>query len=650
MPRYAHVAFNIPARRSFSYELPEAAACGIGYRVVAPFGSTSRIGYVIGADDRPPEGDFKLKCVEKVIDAEPLFDEEQVQLAEWVSKMYICSLGEALAAMLPGAKRESKISVIDENDMTPPEKIHLSDEQKSAVAKITELPAGMFYLYGVTGSGKTEVFLQAAGCTLKEGKSVIYLVPEISLTHQVIDTVRLRFGELAAIIHSGLTPSQKLEQWRRIRKGDATIVVGARSAVFSPVRNLGLIIIDEEHESSYKSGATPRYHARQVAMHRCSVSGSRLVMGSATPSVEAFYLMNKGRINALNLSQRLSGGRMPEISIVDMKKEKGSISGKLALEIRNTYREHRQTILFLNRRGFAYFFHCRTCGYEMKCRQCSVALTYHKSRNRMLCHYCGFTTAPAEICPACGSLDIGYSGFGTEKIEEDVRTMFPELRIERLDTDSVGKRGSMRQLLADFKAGEIDLLLGTQMVAKGLNFPGVKLVGIILADTSLHLPDFRAAERTFSLAVQVSGRAGRYFPDGKVIIQTFRPEHDAIKCAASGAIHDFYNRELSIRESLGFPPFSRLFRIVFRGKNKGKVESSIRNFTRRLIHAVRNTAEVAGPAECPLTLISGNYRYQILARTNRFSESHSTLRMTLAAFTPPAGVYIETDIDPVSLL
>jgi primosomal protein N' (replication factor Y) len=379
----------------------------------------------------------------------------------------------------------------------------------------------MFYLYGITGSGKTEVFLRAAEEMLREGKSVIYLVPEISLTHQTADAIGKRFGKAAATIHSGMSPSARLSEWIRLRNGpggsdglnesggQAAIVVGPRSAVFAPVKNLGLIIIDEEQDGSYKSGNTPRYHARQTAMKRCAAEGAKLLMGSATPSAEAWKLMTEGVIKRLDLTRRLSGGSTPLVSPVSLEKTEGCLSAELREEIRVTARMKRQTILFLNRRGFAYFYHCRSCGYELTCKHCSVSLTWYKSRNRAMCHYCGYSVTPPSACPQCGSLEAGFSGFGTEMIEEEVRKTFPELRVLRIDADTTEKKGSLKKALDLFRAGEIDILLGTQMVAKGLNFPGVRLVGVVLADTGLHLPDFRAAERTFSLVVQVAGRAGR---------------------------------------------------------------------------------------------------------------------------------------------
>lgn len=647
---WVQVVFNIPVDRAFTYTTTEEVP--FGTRVVAPFHGRNLNGYVVGTEPlSEEEASLQLKPLHRVLDREPLFNQEYLELARWVADRYYASLGEALAAMLPGGKKETEVPLFEdageEVAVLPPP---LSSEQEQAVKEILSEEGGMYYLFGITGSGKTEVFLRVAEATLLEGRGVIYLVPEIALTGQVVRAIRERFGSKAAVLHSRLTPSQRLTEWRRVLRGEAPLVVGARSAVFAPHPRLGLIILDEEHEGSYKSGSSPRYHARQVAMKRCALSKARLVMGSATPSVEAYYLMQKGEIRGIRLTRRLSGGKLPEVEIVDLKGTEGVFSRRLQEEILITHQEGRQTILFLNRRGFSYSFHCNTCGYEMKCRRCSVSLTFHKQKNRMVCHYCGFSTRPMDLCPSCGSLDVGYYGSGTEKIEEEARRNFPELNIARLDTDAVERKGTLERILREFQEGKIDLLLGTQMVAKGLNFPGVRLVGIVLADTGLHMPDFRAAERTFSLIVQVSGRAGRFAPDGKVIVQTYMPHHDAVRYAAQLAMDEFYTKELENRLELKFPPFSRLFRLVFRGKSEETVRKAAEDLGSNLEHGLRGQAEVLGPAECPIGVIAGNHRYQIILRTKAFLPVHAVLKSQITRNKLPRGVYLEVDVDPVSLL
>ncbi len=647
--KYLDVVFNLPLSASFTYSLPEDVPCDTGFRVRASLGKRILTGYVLAAFDTPPSADFKIKPVLKVIDSFPVFGDDEKELARWISRVYFCSLGEALGTMLPGGKRESSLPAFDAEDPVSVDAKRLSPEQEKAVTSIVSSPNKLLYLYGITGSGKTEVFLQAAEKIIMQGKGVIYLVPEISLTHQLAKELEHRFPSGVALLHSSLTPSQRLKEWMKIKNGEVALVIGARSAVFAPVQHLGLIIIDEEHESSYKSGSSPRYHARQIAMKRARTAGARVVMGSATPSMEAYYLMREGIIDKLVLTKRLSGGCIPKNILVPMAGETTPLSRILVSEMRKTLKEGKQIILFLNRRGFSYFFHCRSCGYEMKCSHCSVPLTLHKDRNRMICHYCGHSEKPMTICPSCGSLDVGYSGFGTEFIEEEVSRLFPDAVIRRVDSDSVRKKNVLKNILKDFHDGKIHILLGTQMVAKGLNFPGVNLVGIILADTSLHVPDFRAGERTFALITQVAGRAGRFSRDGKVIIQTYDPENPAIKMAVENNGEAFYLKELEMRKMLQFPPFVRLFRLVFRGKKQKEVERLALRVSATLKSDDPGNGEILGPSECPVSRIAGNYRFQILIRTNKFSRTHGEIEKLLSVM-PKSSVYMEIDVDPVSML
>ena len=472
MPEFVNVAFDVPMDREFSYRNPEGSDASVGSRVEAVLGRRTLTGWVTAVTDQCPIDPALVKPYRRVVDADPLFGPETLELARWMAGMYFCSMGEALSAMMPSGRRETGSGGGSFDDMRMGDKaIVPSAEQRTALAGILARPAGRWYLYGPTGTGKTEVFLQAAEATVAEGRGVIYLVPEIALTHQVVEAVRKRFGERCAVIHSGLTPSRKLAEWKRLLRGEADVVVGARSAVFAPVRNLGLVVLDEEHEGSYKAGNAPRYHARQAAMRRASDAGARLVMGSATPSVEAWRLMAEGGLERLTLSRRLAGGEMPEVEIVDMRREYGALSARLVEEVRRVKSEGGQSILFLNRRGFSYFWSCRSCGAEATCKHCSVGLTYHKERGRMVCHYCGYSAEPPTSCPTCGSMDTGWAGFGTERVQEDSARLFPDMSLARLDADAVSRKGVLETTLNDFRDGKIDLLLGTQMVAKGLNFP-----------------------------------------------------------------------------------------------------------------------------------------------------------------------------------
>jgi primosomal protein N' (replication factor Y) len=661
---YLDLVFDIPVNQAFTYRKDAKGEAAPGMRVMAPFGKRETLGYIIGGRESPPEGVVpqNIKAIRRIVDKEPVFDEEDLALARWVSGYYLCGLGEALAAMIPSGRRASAVSTFpDEVEEMAGKALELSDEQRRALETLTAGPmagepadpaTARFDLYGITGSGKTEVFLRAAEYMLKAGKSVIYLVPEISLTHQTAEAIGKRFGQAAATIHSGMTPSARLHEWLRIRRGEARIVVGPRSAVFAPARNLGLIIIDEEQDGSYKSGNTPRYHARQVAMYRAVREKARLVMGSATPSAEAWKLIADGGILRLDLSRRLSGGSPPEVIPISLEHTEGCLSQELKEEIRKTAALGRQTILFLNRRGFAYFYHCRSCGYELTCRHCSVSLTYHKDRGRAVCHYCGYSVTPPRACPQCGSLEAGFTGFGTEMIEEETRRTFPDLRIARIDADSLTKKGSLKETLDLFKAGEIDLLLGTQMVAKGLNFPGVRLVGVVLADTGLHLPDFRAAERTFSLIVQVAGRAGRYFPDGRVIVQTLRPHDPAITRSCALDVSGFFAAELAQRETLGFPPYSRLIRFTVRSRNAQKADQAVNRIAFLARPLLPPGADILGPSECPIGVIAENYRRQVLLRGPDMGPLHGTARTILTRYEKgkDSRVYLEVDVDPINLL
>ena len=649
---FVKVAFNLPLKKVFTYLPPEKGECTVGMRIKAPFGHRELQGFVVDVTENYDEEYTSLKTITKIMEPDPLFDKATWQTALWIADMYMCGWGEALYAMLPGGKREKDLEDELEGSYGLPGSITLTDEQQNAVNSVIEGSASLFYLHGITGSGKTEVFLTLAEKMLAEGRGIIYLVPEIALTHQMVDAVKKRFNDTVAVLHSALTPAQRLKQWRRIQSGDARVVIGARSGIFAPVQNLGLIIIDEEHENSYKSGSSPRYHARQVAMYRARKEKAKLVMGSATPSVEAYHLMEKGTITRLSLTRRVSGGQLPKIEVVDMSREHYAISAALRKEITRVCASGKQAILFLNRRGFFYNFFCNDCGYEAKCTHCSIPLTYHKERGLLMCHYCGYSQRPERACPSCGSLQVGYGGFGTEKIEADIQRLFPHLRTLRLDSDTAADKGKTKEVLDSFAKGEADILLGTQMVAKGFNFPKVSLVGIILADTTLQMPDFRAAERTFALLTQVSGRAGRFSAGGKVIIQTYRPDNYAISYAAALDEKSFYSRELQSRQLLGFPPFSRLFRFVFRSKNQEKALSFASVFAQMLsrMQPAGYRFQMLGPAECPLAIISDNYRYQIIINTDQFAAAHGVLSAALAAFKVPAGVYVETDVDPLSLM
>ncbi len=682
---FVNLALNLPLNQTFTYRCNlegESPQTVFGRRVQVPFGSRKLPGVVVSAGMSLPPGcavtEDKIRAVTRFIDAEPLLTEELYALARWISGYYIAPIGEVIFAMLPSGRKETQaggFSFIEGE--TGWDRKPLSSEQQAAVDGILKTggspstgdnpgaggpsAGNCHYLYGMTGSGKTEVFLSAAESVLAAGKGIIYLVPEIGLTPQVSQAVVKRFGDTAAILHSGLTPSQRLGEWRRILSRQARVVIGARSAVFAPVPDLGLVIIDEEHDGSYKSGSSPRYHARQVAMQRCRTLGIPLVMGSATPSVEAYRMMQEGLLVRHRLSRRLSGGSLPRIDCVNLSVEAagdgGSISPRLEAAVKETLKAQKQVILFLNRRGFTNFFRCNGCGFELTCRNCSVPLTYHKADNRLKCHYCGYSIEPPHQCPRCGSLDVGYIGFGTEFVENEVQAKFPGARIIRVDSDSLKSKDELREQLDAFRRGDYDILLGTQVVAKGLNFPRLRLVGVILADSGLHMPDFRAAERTFALITQVAGRAGRFSADGQVIVQSYSPDMPPVALAVRGDVDAFYRLELEQRRILSFPPYARLLRLVFRSALPHEAQKAAEGAAQILHQELQRqgalqpgACELLGPSQCPLELIAGNWRWQIILRGKKMPPLQRAATSFIWGYAAPRHVYIEVDVDPVNML
>jgi len=539
--------------------------------------------------------------------------------------------------------------------------IHLTSEQQLALQRIkNQLAAdafGVVVLAGVTGSGKTEVYLQAIADVVAGGRQAIVLVPEIALTPQTIRRFRARFAQVA-VLHSHLTDAERHRQWRDIADGRADIVIGARSAVFAPVRDLGLVVIDEEHENSFKQETAPRYHARDLAVMRANLVGAAVILGSATPSLESYHnCRTLDHYQEARLTRRVGGRPMPPVHIVDMRKETGERKGhhilSRALEeaIAQARRNGEQTILFLNRRGWATHLFCVRCGWILRCPDCDVGMTYHAKPGFAQCHWCGKTSKPPAACPACSAETVNYWGMGTQRVEEEVLRKFPEIRIGRMDADAMRKRGGHESILAAFRDGEIDVLLGTQMVAKGLDFPNVTVVGVVNADTALSLPDFRANERTFQLVMQVAGRAGRGPKGGQVFVQTFQPEHLAIQQAAKHDYEAFAKDELESRRARGYPPFGRLARIIVRSKTRSKAAEGIRQIAQRLAEPARIAGiRILGPQPCPISKLSRYWRYHLLLKARSAKallHLWDSVRADLAA---PAGAELAIDVDPQSTL
>ena len=551
-------------------------------------------------------------------------------------------------------------------EIVPTQPLTLNTEQATALEEINDKPGDFFLLHGVTGSGKTEVYLQAIAHALKQGKGAIVLVPEIALTPQTVERFKARFSTgplktLVAVLHSHLSAGERHDEWHKIRQGRAKIVIGARSAIFAPVEPLGLIIVDEEHEPSYKQEESPRYHARDVAVVRGKREGATVVLGSATPSMESYHNAKRGRYQLLEMPSRADHKQMPLVRVQDMRTEKSKgdqgppiFSQRLKEAIRNRLEQGEQTILFLNRRGFATSMQCPDCGFVAECPNCSLSLTYHRREQFLRCHVCGHAESAPRRCPSegCGSAKIRFHGLGTEKVEDVLRKLFPDANVTRMDSDALKRKEDYRRILGDFRRGKIDILVGTQMIAKGLHFPRVTLVGIVYADTGLHLADFRAGERTFQLLTQVAGRAGRGEVEGEVVVQTFSPVHPAIQFSRRHDYEGYFEAEMEFREQLRYPPFTRAAMLTLRGRNEEKVSFSADHVKKQIepLTESMDDLQISGPAPAPLLRAETFYRYQLMLRTGRMSELSRHLAAITAGLSFPDDVTLTVDIDPVSLL
>ena len=511
-------------------------------------------------------------------------------------------------------------------------------------------------LYGVTGSGKTEVYLQAISHVLAQGRGAIVLVPEISLTPQTVERFVGRFGKRVAVMHSHLSEGERHDEWHKIRDGEASIVIGARSAVFAPVKRLGLIVVDEEHEPSYKQEETPRYNARDTAVMRGRIDKCAVLLGSATPSLESWRNALSGKYGLTKLPERADDRKMPTVRVVDMRIEAertgraGVFSGDLLEAVRLRLDRAEQTILFLNRRGFATSLICRRCGYVANCDHCSVSFTYHRKDERLRCHVCGGVHLVPGKCPSCGDPAFKLSGVGTQRVERAVAKCFPHARVQRMDSDVTTRKDDYERILGDFRSGRIDILIGTQMIAKGLHFPNVTLVGVIYADLSLHMPDFRAGERTFQLLAQVAGRAGRGVVPGEVIVQTHTPFHAAVQAARRVEFERFCDQEMEFRRELRYPPFTHLVCITMKGTSEERVSHCVSWLSGRLKTVLSGRAIVSDATAAPLAKAKGQYRYQVMMRSRSVKAMTIPLREILSGLSLPRGIACSVDVDAISLL
>ncbi len=818
----ADVALPLPLDRTFAYRIPEALRGVVrrGCRVAVPFGSRSLVGFVVGFD--PSDAPADLKPIQRVLDPEPLLDDELLDLARWLAERTLCSVGEAIRAVLPGhpaprrervvslagnpaidlfgasddARLEDRIvSLVAENEeltvaaiakalglraadgepalqslarskrvrwveraesggvsQAPRQKIvrmtaagdapaaadrarapvqarcleylrdaggamplrelaaavaggraalarlaergvvritseeweghretpviaapeiELNGAQAAAVATLEAAlesaaagggegasdgaapRARVFLLHGVTGSGKTEVYLRAMRAVHRLGRQTIFLVPEITLTPQTVSKLRGRFGGRAAVLHSRLTDAERRRIWHGARRGDYAVVLGPRSAIFAPLPRLGLVVVDEEHEGAYKQEDAPRYLARDVAVERARRTGAVVVLGSATPDLETFARCEAGEFTRIRLPERVSKLPMPSVRLVDLRGATGQFSPELLEGIAARLERGEQVILFLNRRGFSPFVQCVACGEAIRCVACAVSLTFHKADRTLRCHYCDESRPVPERCPACSAKNLVFRGAGTQRIEEELRERFPGIRLARLDSDSVRPRGEHERILGEFLEGSIDVLLGTQMVAKGLDFPRVTLVGVINGDHGLHLPDYRAAERTFQLLTQVAGRAGRSELGGEVVVQTRCPEHVCFLAAAAHDDEAFRAREIPERRAMRYPPFARIASVLVRGPDLVQVEEAARLVRDRIAERIATSpewAEVLGPAPAPLAQLRGKHRQRILVKASRREDLVAAVLPARQSLPGRTDVEVVVDVDPLDML
>ena len=540
---------------------------------------------------------------------------------------------------LKQSEKQIERDPFQEKDIQKTNELKLNIEQQDAYCSIDK--PGEYLLHGITGSGKTEIYLQLIKRELEKGKTAIVLVPEISLTPQTIDRFTSRFGkEKIAVLHSKLSNGERFDQWNKIKEGKAQIVIGARSAIFAPLKELGIIIIDEEHDSSYQSESTPQYDALEIARKIADEENIKLVLGSATPDTRTYKNALEGKISLIELTKRANNARLPEVEIVDLRDELANgnhnmISTKLKNEIQKNIESKNQTILFLNRRGFSNFIMCKTCGNVIKCKRCDISMTYHKDENKLKCHYCGLEEQVPNKCPNCGSKELKYSGAGTQKLEEEVHKLFPNASTIRMDIDTVTKKHSHEDILTKFKEDKIDILIGTQMIVKGHDFPKVTLVGVISADNALNIGDYRASEITFQVLTQVAGRAGRGEQNGKVIIQTYNPDHYAIECAKEQDFKKFYQIESKIRKTLKYPPFCDIIVLDFSSLNKHEIQRDTKKLHQYLKNRIINEkfgVLLYSPLPCPIEKINDRYRWRMIIKCIYDEKMNKLLKETLEEF------------------
>lgn len=601
-----------------------------GDKVTVPFTIRNKQhgAYVHSIEGQP---DASIKNYKQIIEKDPHISlpADVIEVCDFMRQRYFCRYIDAIRCFAPSGsppKRRPRKDIFEGSDAEPADPPALTEEQETAVGRIAAFidrnEHKVFMMQGVTGSGKTEVYIRVIGECIKRQKTAIMLVPEIALTNQTIRRFQERFGagELA-VLHSKLSDGERYDQWMRIRSGIAKVVIGARSAVFAPMENIGAIILDEEHETTYKSDMTPKYDTIEVAIKRADINNGIVILGSATPSLTSAFRAAKGQYEKILLTARYNKTPLPSVDIVDMREElkqgnKSIFSLELYRQIRSCLDEKKQVILFLNRRGYSTFLSCRNCGFVVNCKECNISMTFHKTEGEAVCHFCGRKTKAPTVCPQCGSKYIRYFGAGTEKVEEAASEAFPDAVIERLDMDTAKRKGSAEAILDRFGNKMTDILIGTQLVAKGLDFNNVGLVGIVAADISLNIPDFRSPERTFQLITQAAGRAGRGTDPGRVVIQSYTPDHYAILMAKDQDYDSFYETEIKIRERIGYPPYCDIIYLVLSGASEEEAAGGARAIKAAFLKRTGNDhiKNVLGPRPAPISKIGGLYRYQLFIK------------------------------------
>lgn len=734
MNLYAEIILNSEALeidRPFTYKIPVELEekVQVGQIVKVPFGMGNKTseGFVLSINEENEVNiSFRVKKISAIITDEPIIDEDDIKLINFLREKYLCKYIDAFRLLIPvgimkGAKSKSKKVIVFKSDdlscikkpegyieiinflkdnsgrYTKSELINVNSisqyklnkliekgllvveeetvfrynnrtynidsekeltfEQKHVLDEYNNSGNNLFLLKGVTGSGKTEVYMRMVEEVLEKNQSAIVLVPEISLTPQMIERFKGRFGRDVALFHSKLSDGERFDEWFRVKEGKAKLVVGARSAIFLPVKNLGLIIIDEEHENTYKSDQNPKYQTKEVAEFLSEQKGCRVVLGSATPTIETYYRALTGDLKLLELNSRVDGKAMPPMKVIDMRNELRS--GNISLFSRELFRDMQeklskgeQIILFLNRRGFSTFVSCRSCGYVFKCEECDISMTYHRS-GLLVCHYCGKTKRSPQKCPKCDSKYVKFFGAGTERVEEEVKKYFKDARVLRMDVDTTRGKDSYEKIYNTFKEGKADILIGTQMISKGLDFKNVTLVGILAADMSINIPDYRAAERTFQIITQVAGRAGRGEKQGKVVIQTYTPEHYSLEYAVNYDYEGFYEKEFTVRALMKYPPFGKILLI----NGISKKEDLLKNFMHKISNVIKPLVEkevevdILGPIPCLVAKVKENYRWQIVIKGEFESEFAKKIKELL--YDENKNVYndirISMDINPNNL-